>query len=256
MSDPSERQGLLNDDKTDPKVTAGTDPDAITVISHQESSDDHSNADGCCFCPLAKSWCHRLFSRESADPERLGPVGDEHGEHPMQNYLSRFVSIICLFCLVTTGIVISVGNMNSTGDNMDVEFTVRTPNITPPPTGHPHMELIGPEKLERFLYIAMIAGLLWMIATLVCPKLLIVQTTNQHGCSEQLDKSVLHLLGATLIFAVGAAFLPLINFVAFLSNAECYRIIKPNGYFIKSAISCSFSYSRFFFSSMFSMVLS
>ncbi|XP_035691642.1 proton channel OtopLc-like [Branchiostoma floridae] len=168
-----------------------------------------------------------MWSSEWDQPPaaETGPTGtftsDNHGEHPMamQNYLARFVSIICLFCLVTAGIVLSVGN--STVDPMDnpVEFT-GTSNTTPTP---PHMEPIGPEKLERFLYIAMIAGLVWMTITLCCPSVLITQTTNHHGCSGRLDTSVLHLLGATLIFAVGAAFLPLINFVGFLSNAECYR---------------------------------
>eukprot|EP00058_Branchiostoma_floridae_P005402 XP_002590890.1 hypothetical protein BRAFLDRAFT_101158 [Branchiostoma floridae] len=70
-------------------------------------------------------------------------------EHPMQNYLSRFVSIICLFCMVTAGIVLSVGN--SAVDPMDnpVELT-GTSNSTPTAQ---HIEPIGPEKLERFLYI-------------------------------------------------------------------------------------------------------
>ncbi|XP_035666001.1 proton channel OtopLc-like [Branchiostoma floridae] len=151
--------------------------------------------------------------------EHRNTFSEEHGEHPMQNYLSRFVSIICLFCVVTAGIVLSVGNSAVDPIDNPVEFT-GTSNSTPTPL---HMEPIGPEKLERFLYIAMIAGLLWIIVTLLCPNFLIVQTTNHHGCSGQLDKAMLHLLGATLIFAVGAAFLPLINFVAYLSNARCYR---------------------------------
>ncbi|XP_066282201.1 proton channel OTOP1-like isoform X3 [Branchiostoma lanceolatum] len=163
---------------------------------------------------------------QSTGPARLdlGHLGSgDHGEHPMQNYLSRLVSIICLFCLVTTGIVLSVGHSTGDAANNPVDFSGTPANITPAsPTGTPQMEPIGPEELERFLYIAMIAGLLWMIATLVCPKLLIVQTTNRHGCSGQLDKSVLHLLGATLIFAVGAAFLPLIDLVAYFRKTECF----------------------------------
>ncbi|KAI8484746.1 hypothetical protein Bbelb_375090 [Branchiostoma belcheri] len=156
----------------------------------------------------------------SADQAATGSV-KQPGEHPLQNYLARFVSIIGLFCLVTTGIVLSVGNIEDgdTADNpvdltQNLHFTPTSPTIT----GNPQMEPIGPEKLERFLYIAMIAGLLWMVVALCCPNLLIVQTINHQACLGELDKSVLHLLGATLIFAVGAAFLPLINFVAFLTT--------------------------------------
>ncbi|XP_078672086.1 proton channel OtopLc-like [Branchiostoma floridae x Branchiostoma belcheri] len=158
----------------------------------------------------------------SADQAGTGSV--KQGEHSLQNYLARFVSIIGLFCLVTTGIVLSVGNIED-GDAADnpVDLTQNLHFTPTSPTANSQMEPIGPEKLERFLYIAMIAGLLWMAVALCCPNLLIVQTTNHQACSGQLDKSVLHLLGATLIFAVGAAFLPLINFVAFLSNAKCYR---------------------------------
>ncbi|CAH1262023.1 Hypp2495 [Branchiostoma lanceolatum] len=140
----------------------------------------------------------------------------------MQNYLARFVSIICLFCLVTTGIVLSIGKNIGDAMNHHVDFT-RTPNITPSPTGNPQMELIGPEELERFLYIVMIAGLLFLFVAVFHSNVLIVQTTdNQRGLSGQLDYSVLHLLVATVIFAIGALFLPAINIIAYSTN-ECYR---------------------------------
>ncbi|XP_066282200.1 proton channel OtopLc-like isoform X2 [Branchiostoma lanceolatum] len=226
MSDDSEQKLLVTSDRdneTNPKdASASSNNESTDSESHTTGSDIHANADGCCLCPLAKSWFHHLFSRESADSERLDPVGDEHGEHPMQNYLARFVSIICLFCLVTTGIVLSIGKNIGDAMNHHVDFT-RTPNITPSPTGNPQMEPIGPEELERFLYIVMIAGLLFLFVAVFHSNVLIVQTTdNQRGLSGQLDYSVLHLLVATVIFAIGALFLPAINIIAYSTN-ECYR---------------------------------